>query len=162
MNIKFKTTIAKTKRNKQQQRKQPGAGIPDMIVGHLTSIAFPTHGTLTKSLDPRVGMFDFLWDEMGPNHTCSHLGKRQKHGCFEGSHYFSSNNQLPLWILTFNLLMERQQYWLKIKGDYLPMIWKLDLILPIFRVLKWGFWPNILHKSQVPHICPGSPTSGLT
>ena len=29
-------------------------------VGHLTSIAFPTLGNLTKNLGPRVGTFAFL------------------------------------------------------------------------------------------------------
>ena len=34
-------------------------GGPLANVGYLTSIAFPTHGNLTKNLCPRVGMFAF-------------------------------------------------------------------------------------------------------
>ena len=44
-----------------------GAG-PRAYVGHLTSIAFPTLGNLTKNLDPRVGTFAFLHGGMGPRH----------------------------------------------------------------------------------------------
>ena len=36
-----------------------GGGTPG-IVGHLTSIAFPTLGNLTKNLGPRVGTFAFF------------------------------------------------------------------------------------------------------
>ena len=32
-----------------------------------------------------------------------------------------------------------------------------DLIWPSFGAPQWGFWPKILLKSQMPHICPGSP-----
>ena len=35
-------------------------GGPRAYVGHLTSIAFPTLGNLTKNLGPRVGMFAFF------------------------------------------------------------------------------------------------------
>ena len=34
-------------------------GEPRANVGHLTSIAFPAHGNLTKNLCPRVGTFAF-------------------------------------------------------------------------------------------------------
>ena len=37
-----------------------GGGGPRAYVGHLTSIAFPTLGNLTKNLGPRVGMFAFF------------------------------------------------------------------------------------------------------
>ena len=36
-----------------------------------------------------------------------------------------------------------------------------DLIWPNFGALRWGFWLKILLKSQMPHICPGSPPLGL-
>ena len=50
-------------------------GGPLANVGHLTSIAFPTHGNLTKNLCPRVGMFAFSTGGMGPSHIvpCAHL-----------------------------------------------------------------------------------------
>ena len=35
-------------------------GVPQACVGHLTSIAFPTLGNLTKNLGPRVGAFAFF------------------------------------------------------------------------------------------------------
>ena len=35
-----------------------------------------------------------------------------------------------------------------------------DLIWPNFGALRWGFWLKILLKSQMPHICPGSPPLG--
>ena len=38
---------------------KPEGGTPG-ICGHLTSIAFPTLGNLTKNLSPRVGTFAFL------------------------------------------------------------------------------------------------------
>ena len=40
-------------------------GGPRAYVGHLTSIAFPTLGNLTKNLVPRVGTFAFFarWNE---------------------------------------------------------------------------------------------------
>ena len=38
---------------------KPEGGGPRANVGHLTSIAFPTHGNLTKNLCPRVGTFAF-------------------------------------------------------------------------------------------------------
>ena len=37
-----------------------------------------------------------------------------------------------------------------------------DQIWPNFGAPQWGFWPKIFLKSQMPHICPGSPPSGLT
>ena len=37
-----------------------------------------------------------------------------------------------------------------------------DLIWPSFGAPRWGLWPKNLLKSQMPHICPGSPPSGLT
>ena len=36
-----------------------------------------------------------------------------------------------------------------------------DLIWPRFGAPQWVFWPQILLKSQMPHICPGSPPLGL-
>ena len=36
-----------------------------------------------------------------------------------------------------------------------------DLIWPNFGALRWGFWLKILLKSQMLHICPGSPPLGL-
>ena len=36
-----------------------GAGGPQVYVGHLISIAFPTLVNLTKNLGPRVGTFAF-------------------------------------------------------------------------------------------------------
>ena len=45
-----------------------GGGGHRAYVGHLTSIAFPTLGNLTKSLDPTVGTFPFLRGGMGPRH----------------------------------------------------------------------------------------------
>ena len=36
---------------------------PRAYVEHLTSVAFPTLGNLTKNLGPRVGMFSFLRGE---------------------------------------------------------------------------------------------------
>ena len=36
-----------------------GGGGPWEYVGHLTSIAFPSLGNLTKNLGPRVGTFAF-------------------------------------------------------------------------------------------------------
>ena len=41
---------------------------PRAYVGHLTSIAFPILGNLTKNLGPRVGTFAFLHGGMGPSH----------------------------------------------------------------------------------------------
>ena len=40
--------------------KPEGGRGPRANVGHLTSIAFPTLGNLTKNLGPRVGMFAFF------------------------------------------------------------------------------------------------------
>ena len=37
-----------------------------------------------------------------------------------------------------------------------------DQIWPNFGAPRWGLWPKILLKSRMPHICPGSPPSGLT
>ena len=37
-----------------------GGGEPRACVGHLTSIAFPILGNLTKNLGPRVGTFAFF------------------------------------------------------------------------------------------------------
>ena len=44
-------------------------------VGHLTSIAFPTLGNLTRNLGPRVGTFPFLRGAIGPSHIipCAHV-----------------------------------------------------------------------------------------
>ena len=45
-----------------------GGGGPWAYVGHLTSIAFPTLGNLTKNLGPRVGTFAFFPRRgMGPS-----------------------------------------------------------------------------------------------
>ena len=41
---------------------------PREYMGHLTSIAFPTLGNLTKNLRPRVGRLLFLRGGMGPSH----------------------------------------------------------------------------------------------
>ena len=42
-------------------------------MGHLTSIAFPTLGNLTKNLGPRVGTFAFFcaeeWDQVTSSHV---------------------------------------------------------------------------------------------
>ena len=46
-----------------------GGGGPRADVGHLTSIAFPTLGNLTKNLGPRVGTFAFLHRGMRPSHV---------------------------------------------------------------------------------------------
>ena len=46
-------------------------GGPRAYVEHLTSIAFPILGNLTKNLDPRVGTFAFLHGRMGPIHIVS-------------------------------------------------------------------------------------------
>ena len=50
-------------------------GGPQGYVGHLTSVAFPTLGNLTKNLGPRVGTFAFLHGGMGPSHIvpCARL-----------------------------------------------------------------------------------------
>ena len=40
--------------------KPEGGGGPRAYMGHLTSIAFPTLGNLTKNLGPRVGTFAFF------------------------------------------------------------------------------------------------------
>ena len=45
-----------------------GGGGPQAYVGHLTSIAFPTLGNLTKNLGPRVGTLLFLYGGIGPSH----------------------------------------------------------------------------------------------
>ena len=46
--------------------------VPQAFVGHLTSIAFPFLGNLTKNLGPRVGTFVFfLRGGMGPSHIVS-------------------------------------------------------------------------------------------
>lgn len=54
----------------------PTGGTPG-ICGHFTSIAFPTLGTLTNSLCPRVRVFDFFFLQGGmePNLiiTCARL-----------------------------------------------------------------------------------------
>ena len=42
-------------------------------VGHLTSIAFPTLGNLTKNLGPRVGTLGFFCEEEWDQVTSSHL-----------------------------------------------------------------------------------------
>ena len=42
---------------------KPEGGGPRAYVGHLTSIAFPTLGNLTKNLGPRVGTFAFFCTE---------------------------------------------------------------------------------------------------
>ena len=44
-------------------------------MGHLTSIAFPILGNLTKNLGPRVETFAFLLGGMGPSHIvpCARL-----------------------------------------------------------------------------------------
>ena len=43
-------------------------GGPWAYVGHLTSIAFPALGNLTKNLDSRVGTFAFFVRGIGPSH----------------------------------------------------------------------------------------------
>ena len=52
-----------------------GGGGPRAYLGHLTSIAFPTFGNLTKNLGPGVGTFAFLRGGMGPSHIvpCARL-----------------------------------------------------------------------------------------
>ena len=47
---------------------KPEGGGPLAYVGHLTSIAFPTLGNVTKNLGPRVGTFGFLHEGMAPSH----------------------------------------------------------------------------------------------
>ena len=48
-------------------------GVPQACVGHLTSIAFPTLGNLTKNLGPRVGTFAFFCAEEWDQVTLSHV-----------------------------------------------------------------------------------------
>ena len=48
-------------------------GLPRACVGHLTSIAFPTLGNLTKNLGPRVGTFAFFCAEEWDQVTLSHV-----------------------------------------------------------------------------------------
>ena len=36
-----------------------------------------------------------------------------------------------------------------------------DLIWPSFGAPQWGFWPKLLLKGQMPHICPRSHPLGL-
>ena len=52
-----------------------GGGGGGAYVGHLTAIAFPTLGNLTKNMGARVGTFAFFAQEMGPSHIvpCAHL-----------------------------------------------------------------------------------------
>ena len=45
----------------------PRGGGPRAYVGHLTSIAFPTLGNLTKNLGPGWGRYTFLHGGMGPS-----------------------------------------------------------------------------------------------
>ena len=50
---------------------KPEGGGPRTNVGHLTSIAFPTHGNLTKNLCPRVGIFAFSARRNGTKSHCT-------------------------------------------------------------------------------------------
>ena len=57
-------------------------GGPGADVGHLTSIAFPILGNLTKNLGPRVGTFFFLRGGIGTNSNRSGAAKLLKERCF--------------------------------------------------------------------------------
>ena len=73
----------------------PRGGGPRAYVGHLTSIAFPTLGNLTKNLGLRVGTFAFFARRNGTKShrpMCSSAAAilEIKYGCFNnrGKHLF--------------------------------------------------------------------------
>ena len=59
-----------------------GGGGSRAEVEHLTSIAFPILGNLTKNLGPRVGTFAFLRGGIGTKWNRSGAGVVLKDGCF--------------------------------------------------------------------------------
>ena len=105
---------------------------------------------------PGWGRLLFLHGRMGPSHIvpcvrlcASHLGIEVGLFLIDVSTCF--------YIYTKTLLLAtHSQYKLMEKVGIFDLIW------PNFGAPRWGFWPKILLKSQMPHICPGSPRSGLT
>ena len=59
-----------------------GGGGSRADVEHLTSIAFPILGNLTKNLGPRVGTFAFLRGGIGTKSNRSGADVVLKDGCF--------------------------------------------------------------------------------
>ena len=66
---------------------KPEGGGPWANVGHLTSIAFPTHGNLTKNLCPGGDVCFFCaeeWDQVTSYHAlvCASVILEIKYSCF--------------------------------------------------------------------------------
>ena len=62
---------------------KPERGGPWADVRHLTSIAFPILGNLTKNLGPRVGTFAFFVRRNGTKSHSPGAAKVLKDGCFQ-------------------------------------------------------------------------------
>ena len=136
----------------------PEWGAPRAYVGHLTSIAFPALGNLTINLGPCLV-------SQGCSSVCSVAIKALKDGglmevstCF----YKSTTFHYSFSILIYGTPYFVGNVWIVDDMDSLfakkSTRWGIfDQIWPNFGAPRWGFWPKILLKSQMSHICSGFP-----